>query len=154
MPQVTPRWYLHAQTFERAGVLEIPGAAAHPTIISFFNYTSMKGTEPAQSDETPWCSAFACAVMEQVKVKSPKSAAARDWLKWGVPLDKPQLGCVVVFDRPTPKNPRSAHVAFYVGDTADGTVRVLGGNQQNRVCTATYDKASILGYRYPIGEPL
>lgn len=152
---LTPRWYLHAQTFERAGILEVPGAAAHPTILSFFTYTSLRSSMLAQSDETAWCSAFACAVMEQCRITSPKSAAARSWLQWGVRLEHPREGCIVVFDRSDPKNKNAAHVAFYAWKAnGDDNIEVLGGNQKNRVCYATYETSKVLGYRWPIGEPL
>ena len=82
-PDELPPWFLHAQTYERAGVLEVQGPGAHPTILTFFTYTTLKGTKLALSDETAWCSAFACAVMEQCGITSTKSAAARSWLSWG-----------------------------------------------------------------------
>jgi len=138
-------WMQIAQAFERMGVIEQPGTKHHPLILWFHQQTSLKAT----TDEVPWCSAFACAVMEMAGHKSPRSAAARDWLKWGKPLDKPAFGCIVVFDRADPSNKSAAHVAFWWGDRADNRVDVLGGNQSNKVCVAPYDKSDAIGYRWP-----
>jgi uncharacterized protein (TIGR02594 family) len=155
-----PPWMLHAQTYEKAGILEVQGEAAHPTILSFFNYTTLKGTALAKSDETAWCSAFACAVMEQTGIKSPHSAAARSWLTWGEKLLNPRLGCIVVCMRVDPKNSSAAHVGFYAGhitrqNTADNIhFALLGGNQSNRVCTKNEPYENVLGYRWPTGVQL
>lgn len=148
---VLPPWFLHAQTYERAGVMEIPGPENHPTILSFYAYTTLKGSKLAKDESTPWCSAFACAVMEQSGIKSTKSAAARSWLGWGETLTEPRLGCIVVSERKDPGNAAAAHVAFYAGNI-DGVVYAsLGGNQSNRVCTRSKPYAEVLSYRWPIG---
>jgi uncharacterized protein (TIGR02594 family) len=139
-------WMQIAQAFERMGVIEQPGTKHHPLILWFHSQTSLKAT----TDEVSWCSSFACAVMEMAGHKSPRSAAARDWLKWGMPLDKPAFGCIVVFDRADPKNKNAAHVAFYWGARADGRIDVLGGNQSNKVCVAPYLESDIIGYRWPV----
>lgn len=143
-------WMQIAQAFERMGVVEQPGTKHHPLILWFHSQTSLKAT----TDEVPWCSAFACAVMEMAGHKSPRSAAARDWLKWGTALDKPAYGCIVVFDRSDPSNKNAAHVAFWVGygPLGDDCI-VLGGNQRNRVCVAPYPKASVIGWRWPVWSP-
>lgn len=142
-----PPWMHIAQTYERAGILEVPGDKAHPTILSFFKHTSLKGSKLALSDETAWCSAFACACMEQAGIKSPRSARARDWLKWGVELTEPRPGCIVVFWRGHPTG-AEGHVAFFVDGDAT-TVHVLGGNQRNRVCVAPYERDHVISYRWP-----
>lgn len=139
-------WFSIALAFERMGVLEIPGAKHHPLILWFHQQTSLKAT----TDEVPWCSAFACACMEMAGIKSPHSAAARDWLHWGQPLQRPKPGCIVVFDRSDPANKTAAHVAFYWADRADGRVDVLGGNQSNKVCVAPYLKSDVIAYRWPV----
>jgi uncharacterized protein (TIGR02594 family) len=139
-------WMQIAQAFERMGVIEQPGTKHHPLILWFHSQTKLKAT----TDEVPWCSAFACAVMEMAGYKSPRSAAARDWLKWGTPHATPAFGAIVVFDRSDPSNKNAAHVAFWWGDRADGRVDVLGGNQSNKVCVAPYLKSDVIGYRWPV----
>lgn len=134
-----PPWFLHAQTFERAGIIEQPGKDAHPTIVSFFKYTHLPAPYN-MSDETPWCSAFICAVMEQCGVKSTKSAAASSWREWGQELKHPIIGCVVVLDH---------HVTLYAGSVSDKRFAGLGGNQRNRVCTKLYNYSAVISYRWP-----
>lgn len=145
--ELPPPWMLHAQTYERAGILEVPGAAAHPTIVSFHQYTTLK----AKSDEIPWCSAFMCAVFEQCGIKSTKSAAARSWKTWGEGLAEPRLGCIVVSERTDPNNASAAHVALWAGHLTHDTYASLGGNQRNRVCTIAKSYDEVIAYRWPIG---
>lgn len=152
-PTELPRWFRHAQTFERAGVIERPGVNSHPTILSFFNYTTLKGTKMASSDETAWCSAFVCAMMEQVGIRGTKSAAARSWLDWGDELLTPCHGCIVVSERKDKTNAAAAHVAFWAGHVNNTQYASMGGNQNNRVCTILKPYSQVLSYRWPIGEP-
>jgi uncharacterized protein (TIGR02594 family) len=152
LEQALPRWFLHAQTFERAGIIEVAGPKAHPTILSFFNYTTLKNHPLAKTDETAWCSAFICAIMEQCDIRSSKSAAARSWLGWGEALQQPRIGCVVVLDRADANNKSAAHVGLWAGHIDDKHFALLGGNQSNKVCTKLYKYADVQGYRWPIGE--
>lgn len=123
------------------GIQEIAGFKHNLRILQYHEATTLKATD----DETPWCSAFACWVMEQYKRgSSPASARARDWLNWGIELKSPIYGCIVVLDRGQGKG----HVGFYVGSTKDG-IRLLGGNQSNRVCIEEYGVLRVLGYRFP-----
>lgn len=125
------------------GVAEVEGAKHNPRIIEYHRACTLKATE----DEIPWCSSFANWVMLQVSIKGTRDARARSWLNWGVAIDEPIFGCIVVFSRPP--NPASGHVAFYVGKATNGRIRVLGGNQSNRVSIASYDPGRVLGYRLP-----
>lgn len=143
-------WFEIAQMYERMGVIEKPGAEAHPMILKFFQHTSLAGTKLAHTDETAWCSAFACTCMEEAGVKSTHSAAARSWLTWGKPLMMPKVGCIVVLDRSDASNPNAAHVGFFWGHRADSKIDVLGGNQRNRVCVASYEKSRVIAYRWPV----
>ncbi|MCE9601434.1 MAG: SH3 domain-containing protein [Gemmatimonadetes bacterium] len=72
------------------------------------------------------------------------SARARSWLNWGKATKSPSVGCVVVLQRDANKG----HVGFFVSRTPTH-VRLLGGNQQNRVCEQDYPLAHLLGYRAP-----
>lgn len=138
-------WLVNARAFERMMILEQPGHATHPLIRAFFQYTQLAGDPAGESDETPWCSAFACACMELAGIQSPRHALARSWLKWGVEIPEVREGCILVFKDPD-------HVAFANGDLTDGThVWTLGGNQQNRVCSRLYDKTRIVSMRWQNG---
>lgn len=133
-------WLAIAQKY--LGTREGTGESDNALVVKW-----LEAVGPFHHDETPWCSAFANAVMREAGIKGTGKANARSWLKWGQPLAAPKLGCVVVFSRPP--LPASGHVAFYVGDGPNHSLRVLGGNQGNRVCVATYPRERLLGYRWP-----
>jgi len=125
------------------GINEVKGPEHNDRIISYHKHTTLGATE----DEISWCSAFLCYVFEKNYIKSTKSAAARSWMKWGKPLDKPVLGCVVVFWRDNPDSWKG-HVGLYCSEE-NGKIKVLGGNQSDKVCIKSYSKDKVLGYRWP-----
>jgi uncharacterized protein (TIGR02594 family) len=135
-----PPWFELA--LDEIGTREIAGTRSSPAIMEYahdaklsFNY---------DSDETPWCAVFACAMLERAGYRSPRSAWARDFLKWGEAC-RPYVGCVVVLSR----GEDSGHVGFYYGTDDKGRIQVLGGNQSDSVCLATFSPDRVLGYRTP-----
>lgn len=142
-PVDEPAWIAIARA--EIGVQEYPGAQHNPRIIEYLRST----TNPATSDETPWCSGFVNWCMRQAGKTGTNSAAARSWLNWGRPLTAPEYGCVVVFDRSDPTNPNAGHVGFYLETRGTG-YQVLGGNQSNKVCVAGYGARRVLGYRWEV----
>lgn len=95
---------------------------------------------------TAWCAAFVNASLSQAGMKGTDSLAARDFLKWGQGVDKPEVGDVAVFSRGDP-NGWQGHVGFFQGYNPDGTIRVLGGNQGDAVSVANYSPDQLLGFR-------
>ncbi len=95
---------------------------------------------------TPWCAAFVNSVLHEAGFPITGSFMARSFLKYGTPVTKPQQGDVVVFVRG--KAP-SGHVAFYDSNHDAQYIRVLGGNQADKVCYKLYHKNNVLGYRRP-----
>ncbi len=134
-------WLKQAQSY--LGVREYPGAASNPLILRFWQLARLAGIK---DDRVPWCSGFACAVMEEVGIRSPRSDGARSWLTWGSPLREPVQGCVVVLQRPG-----GYHVGFAIGQDNDGRLLLIGGNQGDAVSIAAFDRARVLGYRWPQG---
>lgn len=126
-------------------IREIAGSGDNPRIVEYLRSTNLDSVS-AESDETPWCSAFVNWCVEQSNYEGTDSAWARSWLKWGQELDKPVKGCIAVFKRPP--NPSSGHVAFYVSQT-DTHIKVLGGNQSNSVSVTDYPADRLLSYRVP-----
>lgn len=124
------------------GTTEIPGDRHEKRILEYHADTTLKAT----TDEIPWCSAFACWVMEKAGIPSTRNAMARSWLNWGKRLDEPYEGCIAIFRRGS--NPRQGHVAFFVSQTPK-SVNVLGGNQGNRVAISPYAKTRLIEYREP-----
>jgi uncharacterized protein (TIGR02594 family) len=94
-----------------------------------------------------WCSAFLEWVMRQAGHKGPGKPTARAWRHWFEPLKQPSLGCLVVLWRNSPLS-WQGHVGLWVGETASH-FRLLGGNQDNQVCTKLYPKSQLLSLRMP-----
>jgi uncharacterized protein (TIGR02594 family) len=125
------------------GVKEIVGGE-NPRILEYHDCCTLDACE----DEVPWCSAFTNWAMKECAIKGTKLANARSWLDWGVTLDKPRVGCVVILRRGN--NGTSGHVGFVVG-WDDYYLEVLGGNQSDQVKVSKYKKSDALGYRWPEG---
>lgn len=144
-PAKAPAWFELAK--REIGVKEYPGAQHNPRIVQYAKTTMLA----AAADEVAWCSSFVNWCLDQAGVRGTRSAAARSWLGWGVPLQKPRPGCITVFSRGA--DPQSGHVAFYVAPRG-AFLEVLGGNQSNQVKVAAYRSDRKLGYRWPKGVPL
>jgi uncharacterized protein (TIGR02594 family) len=135
-----PPWLSRAAN-ER-DVEEVPGEQSNARIIEYHAETTLKAT----SDEVAWCSAFVCWCLERCGIPSTRSAAARSWLDWGIPIDKGIQGAIVILSRGS--NPAQGHVGFFWSEDLD-QVYILGGNQDNKVSVKGYDKKRVLGYRVP-----
>lgn len=142
-----------------AGLSERPGKSANPRIVLAFTATSYRST----SDETPWCSAIANLWMAESGVKGTNSARARSWLDWGVPLETPRMGCVVIVKQrkgdPGPEVLKfRGHVCFFLSETKNH-IWVIGGNQvgwlrrSGEVSVRPIPKSKLLGYRWPAEVP-
>ena len=144
LPSVAlPSWLENAK--ELLSVHELPGTKHHPQIIEWLKGVGIKGA--MLTDETAWCAACANGVLGDAGYKGTGSAMARSFLRWGIPMLKPELGCVAVYSRPP--NPTSGHVAFWIADFGMDDL-VWGGNQKNSCCFALYPRARNLGYRWPL----
>lgn len=136
-----PHWLTIAE--QELGQREIPGDEDNPRILEYAQTTSLE----AHDDETPWCSAFINWVMEQSGLLLTRSAAARSWLTWGIPLAGPEWGAVAILSRPP--NPASGHVGLVEGIVGVDRVAILGGNQGNAVSVAVFSRSRVLAYRWP-----
>ena len=139
-----PKWLELAR--EELGTKESPGTKNNPVVVQYY---ADSGNAGIRDDSVAWCAAFVGAMLRRCDLPSTGTLTARDYLKYGTPLDEPKLGCIVVFTRGN--STWEGHVAFYVGETANN-IKVLGGNQSNSVSIASYPKSKLLGYRWPV-EP-
>lgn len=137
-----PSWLAKAR--EYIGLREIPGSRNNPTILRWWELIKAS----FRDDETAWCAGYVGGVLEEVGIKSTRSAAARSYLSHGVKLNAPAVGCIVVFWRGSPSG-WSGHVGFVVGKDRSGNLMVLGGNQSNEVNIKPFSKSRVLGYRWP-----
>lgn len=140
-----PRWLALAR--ESLGVREIPGPEHSPVIMGWLH----RLRSWVRDDETPWCGLFVAAMLDQAGHKLPREyLRARAWLEWGVDVQRPYYGSVIVLSR----GPAMGHVGFLVGFNRVGNVLVLGGNQSDQVSVAAFTVDRILGYRWPAGAAL
>lgn len=138
------KWIDEARKF--IGLTEIKGPKHNPEILQFWKDIKRGGIK---DDETPWCAAFVGAMLERVGIRSSRFEGAKSYLEWGDKLDRPVLGCVVVFSRDG-----GGHVGFVVGQDKAGNILVLGGNQSDAVNVKGFPPSRVTGYRWPTGEPL
>ena len=138
----------HAKAYAKAkahiGTAEIKGKEHNPEIVGWFGQV---GHSWVTDDETAWCAAFAGAMLQLGGLPSTRKLNARSYLEWGRPvdLDAAQPGDIVVFSRGDP-NGWTGHVGFFVRREGQ-TIKVLGGNQGNRVGVDAYPVSRLLGVR-------
>ncbi len=130
-------------SYKQIGIREITGDQHNYKILAYHLETTLKAT----SDEVPWCSAFVCAMFEWSDIPSTRSAMARSWNDWGLELDLPKIGCVVVLSRDA-AGPKAGHVGFYVGESSTH-IKLLSGNIDDSVCVNSFRKTRVLSYRWP-----
>ena len=144
--KAAPPWLTLAAA--EIGVREVAGAGTNPVISGYWKSARLAGIK---NDAVPWCSGFACAMLERADIQSPRADSATSFLSWGVLLQKPMLGCIAVFRRPG-----GAHVGLVAG-VYDGGVYLLAGNQGDAVSIARMPlvdaagKPLLAGYRMPVG---
>jgi len=73
---------------------------------------------------------------------------ARNWLRFGRPLDTPAVGAIAVFWRGA-KSGTSGHVGFVRAVRPDGALLIRGGNQSDAVTDAWLASDRLLGLRWP-----
>lgn len=148
--EAIPPWLVKARGY--LGEKEIRGPKHNPKVVKFWQTIRLPGI---RDDETPWCAAFVGAVLELAGFVSTRKGNARSYNNWGVPLDRPCVGAIVVFWRGS-RSGWKGHVGILVGKSANGNWLILGGNQGNAVSIKEYyplghRKSRVLGLRYPKG---
>lgn len=139
-----PQWLAIARPL--VGLHEIHGAEHAPEILAMWRAILRSGI---QSDEVPWCAAFVGACLERAGIRSSRFESAASYLKWGVRLDGPTHGCIVVFSREG-----GGHVGFVVGQDESGRLLVMGGNQGDQVSVKAFSRDRVTGYRWPVDVPI
>lgn len=128
------------------GLTEIPGPKTNSVIAGWLKRLRAWWSD----DETPWCGTAVAAWMTDCGIEPPAAwYRAKSWATWGQPLLAPVFGCVVVFSRDG-----GGHVGICVGQTPTGDLRILGGNQGNRVSVASFPMARAIAFRWPPGRDL
>lgn len=138
-----------ARARDHVGLREIAGPMHEAKILQFFRDAHCSWVD---DDETAWCAAFVCAMLERSLITSPRSLRARSFSEWGIDVKERgvggiPLGAIVVYDRPP--NPEQGHVGFAVGVNRDNYILTLGGNQSNSVSIAPLKAERLIAARWP-----
>ncbi|MBS0270149.1 MAG: TIGR02594 family protein [Proteobacteria bacterium] len=128
------------------GVREISGKENSAEILRYFREA---GDTNVESEETPWCAAFAGAMLKRAGCEGTGSLLARSYLDWGLSLEEPRFGAIAVLARGD--DPAAGHVGFLIGTTGE-KLYLLGGNQNDAVSVAAFDATRLLGFRWPNTE--
>nr|WP_321457176.1 TIGR02594 family protein [uncultured Cohaesibacter sp.] len=139
-----PVWLQVARSY--LGLREYKGNRHNPKILEWW----LKIRMPFTDDETPWCAGFVGGVLEECGIRSTRSAGARSylWQNWGLRLNGPYVGAVVVFWRGS-KAGSKGHVGFVVGRDQHNNLMVIGGNQGDAVTIKPFSTARVLSYHWP-----
>lgn len=142
-----PPWYRVALAELKAGVKELPGASRNnPRILDYHRITTLRAT----TDEVSWCASFVSFCLETAGVPSTKSAAARSYDKYGQNVKgKLRLGDILVKRRGN--SAWQGHVGFFAGMGSPSTVKLLGGNQGDRISIADFPLSVFHSFRRPEG---
>lgn len=108
------------------------------------------GVDPVNYE---WCAAFVNGILNIHGIPGSETVhkhplLARSFLHWGVPVDSPQYGDIVVFPRGS--QAWQGHVGFYVDSVMiDGQENyvILGGNQDNTISYDLYPASRAIGIR-------
>lgn len=137
-------WIVEA--YKHLGLKEIPGKQHNKTIQNWLRELRAWWDD----DETAWCSTYVSHCFKTANLSYPKMfMRALAWNDWGYQLKEPKPGCVVTFSRTG-----GGHVGFVVGESKNGDLIVLGGNQGNAVSLAKFPKKRVSSYRWPADYPL
>jgi uncharacterized protein (TIGR02594 family) len=119
------------------GTREAPGTAANPQILEYFKAAKFKTTDDT-GEENAWCASFVTWVMRRHGYTPPENPfRALAWENFGKKLNNPVYGALGIKRR----KKGGGHISLVVGKSTDGkSLYMLGGNQDNRVNIARYDR--------------
>lgn len=141
-----PPWY--EELLRRKGLHEVKNRSA------LMDWLRSDGKTLGDPAKLPWCgdavqTCLALTLPDEPQLANPY--LARNWVKFGVKLETPVLGCILAFWRGA-RNGTNGHVGLYVGEDVSA-FHVLGGNQSDAISIVRLDKARLLGMRWPSTYP-
>jgi hypothetical protein len=139
------------KTINEASKLEGLNTRKDREVIKTYLKASNNRETPVDPVRTPWCAAFANAVLRRTGHEGTESLMARSFLSYGIKTKDPKEGDIVVLKRG--KGTVTGHVGFFNGYEWEGDqlyVKVLGGNQNKSVNVAYFPVNYVLDYRRPV----
>jgi len=94
-----------------------------------------------------WCAAFVNAVLASNGVATTGKLNASSFQNYGEAVKSPHQGDIVVLKPQVAGD--TGHVGFFSGFNGDGSVNVLGGNQNDSVSIKNFAANQVVGYRRP-----
>jgi N-acetylmuramoyl-L-alanine amidase len=79
---------------------------------------------PTTTDDVDWNNAFVTWVVQKGDIAAPGTNSSDDWRNWGTRVAQPTYGAIATLQGTSSANSR--YVGFYLGDTGDGNVSILG----------------------------
>ena len=136
------------------GVAEAAGGASNPAVLAMLKLDAPR----VHDDAVPWCSAFVNWTAWVAGYERSRSLRARSWLRAGEAVEDAadvRAGDVVVLKRGRGPQPGPEVIAapghvgyvFEAPSRGAGKVRVLGGNQGDRVSVKAFPTGRVLGVR-------
>jgi uncharacterized protein (TIGR02594 family) len=136
-----PPWLAIAR--RELGVARHEAPRSNPRITAYHAGTNLEGFD----DKVSWCSSFVHWCLAGAGMRGTGSGLARSWLDWGIELEAPKTGCIVVLTRDDPLSWKG-HVGFFL-HADEARIHLLGGNQLGAVREHHYPRGAVLGYRWP-----
>lgn len=132
--------------YREFGVKEFEGHKNNPRIQTYFTTVSGNHTQ----DSVEWCAAGLNFALIMANYEGTGSPIARKFNQWGVKLDEPEKGCIVVLWRES-INSWKGHVTIFESwlDEDKELFFGLGFNQDDKVGIDLFDSAKVLSYRAP-----
>jgi uncharacterized protein (TIGR02594 family) len=147
---LTPLPLIVHEGLKLLGTIETPGPGNSPVIMGWKNELLAAGRDDVKgftADSIPHCG-LGIAIMAFRAGKDispvPNVLWARDWLKFGVPVDEPMLGDIAVWPRGS-----GGHVNMVIALDPAGYVHGLGANQSDAVNIMRKHRDQALGFRRP-----
>ncbi|HWA55846.1 MAG TPA: TIGR02594 family protein [Gemmatimonadales bacterium] len=146
------------------GEMEVPNRAAqNPEIVKYFEGVTTNPLDDrkgrvwdlaptyeagGRAQVTAWCAAFVNWCLAQAGCPRLGLGTARAWLDFGTPLLHPTYGCITVIRPSSSTGSTTGHVAFFL-EKNGAFLKLLGGNQGDKVCEMLARETTVLGYRWP-----
>jgi uncharacterized protein (TIGR02594 family) len=143
-----PTWL--ALATRELGQREVSGAKSNPRILQYREFSSLRLA--GEDSVVPWCAIFINAMLARAGVPGSGSALARSFAasKHFEKLAAPIVGCITVIS--SNRGPASGHVFFYTGENGL-FFQALGGNQDDSVNVAMFQRKKLVGHYWPKGQP-